>query len=328
MVYIMECVTRRTQQVGTVAGDLDSMNPLMPDNVRRGSPIPACRRVGKVACASICVSYLLPSLRRDRVQPVERSSYLLAQARAHDPDRFLAGLFAPAERRETVLALVLLNHELARVPDLVSQPMAGLIRYQWWRDALGEIAVGGGPRRHPVVESLAASQAHGWLDLAALQSLIDARERRLEDLGVRDLEALEAYVRDTSGLLQAEIHRALGGPVGPAREAAREIGTGVGLVGLVRASAIEAERRRALPAELLHAVSSILELGASRIAAGRAAAGRPPRNELAAFLPGRLAAAESARLRRLGADPARASYVRRPATAVLGLLAAWLARRP
>lgn len=277
------------------------------------------------------------------MQPAERSSYLVDQARAHDPDRFLAALFAPAERREAVLALVLLNHELARVPELVTQPMAGLIRYQWWRDALEEIAVGAEPRRHPVVQSLAAAQARGWLDLAALQSLIDARERRLEDLVVRDLEALEAYVRDTGGLVQAEIHRALGGSAGPAREAAREIGTGAGLVGLVRASANEAGHRKALPAELLaeagippgdpaaalaSVIDAILDRGSAHIAAGRAGAGRPPRGHLAAFLPGRLAAAEAARIKRLGADPSRVAALRRPTTATLGLLAAWLARRP
>ena len=35
-------------------------------------------------------------------------------ARRHDPDRFLCTLFAPPARRETLLLLVALNHELAR----------------------------------------------------------------------------------------------------------------------------------------------------------------------------------------------------------------------
>lgn len=259
------------------------------------------------------------------MQPRERFPYLVAEARAHDPGRYLAALLAPAERRETVLALALLNHELARVPDLVSQPLAGLIRYQWWRDALDEVAAGEAPRQHPVVQALAEAQARGWLEAAALQPLVDARERRLEEAVARDVAALEARARGTDGLVQAETHHVLGGPAGPAREAARDIGTGVGLVGVARDLAAEAGRRGAPPPELARA---LLDRALARIAAGRAAAKRPPRGELAAFLPGRLAAAEASHLRRLDGDLARAAAARRPARTAIDLLAAWLARRP
>ena len=74
----------------------------------------------------------------------EGSSYLLAETKRRDPDRYLCALFAPADRRDSVLALVLFNDELARIPIVVTQPMTGLIRLQWWRDALDELAAGGG----------------------------------------------------------------------------------------------------------------------------------------------------------------------------------------
>lgn len=272
------------------------------------------------------------------VQFAERSSYLAAQAREHDPDSYLAALFAPGERRDTVLALVLFNHELARVPELVSQPVVGLIRYQWWRDALDEIAIGRPPRRHPVVLVLAEAQTRGWLDLAALQGLIDARERRLEGLAVGDPAALEDYVRATSGLAQGEIYRALGGAAGPMLEAARTIGTGVGMVGLARTLASEAGRQGnklgepvttvQSAADLAGVVSGILDRALDLIAGGRAAAGRPPRTTLAAFLPGRLAAADAVRIRRRGRDPTVASPNHRSPAAVSAMLAAWLTRRP
>ena len=71
-----------------------------------------------------------------------------AFARAHDPDRFLCALFAPAERREAIFALVALNHELARAREAATNPMAALIRLQWWRDVVEE-ARDGRPARRP-----------------------------------------------------------------------------------------------------------------------------------------------------------------------------------
>ncbi|MGZ5895708.1 MAG: squalene/phytoene synthase family protein [Xanthobacteraceae bacterium] len=56
--------------------------------------------------------------------------------REHDKDRFLATLFAPADRRKYLLALYAFALEIGRVKYLVHEPMAGIIRLQWWRDAV------------------------------------------------------------------------------------------------------------------------------------------------------------------------------------------------
>jgi phytoene synthase len=282
------------------------------------------------------------------LQPQERSTYLAAEARRHDPDRFLCALFAPAERRDAVLGLVLLHHELAKVPDVVSQPMAGYIRYQWWRDAVEEIGQGREPRRHPVVGALAQALRQGWVEAAALQGLIDAREQALDAVAADDLPALERYVAATSGALQELIHRALGGD-GAAAAAAQAIGTAFGLVGVVRAVAHEARhRRQPLPTALLgeagigpeeiatarmsqplaRVIDTVLQRADALLAAGRAQAGRPARPVMAAFLPAALAATYGARIRRLGCDPFRAADLTRPPAAPLELLARVLLRRP
>ena len=57
--------------------------------------------------------------------------------RAQDKDRFLASLFAPAERRPYLFALYAFALEIARVQALVQEPLAGTIRLQWWLEALG-----------------------------------------------------------------------------------------------------------------------------------------------------------------------------------------------
>ena len=119
--------------------------------------------------------------RTQTLEADERSTYLAEEARRCDPDRYLCALFSPAGRRDTVLGLILFNHELARIPEVVSQPMAGMIRYQWWRDALDEISAGKPARQHPIVSELAVGIARGWIDAAVLQQMIDAREPALAE---------------------------------------------------------------------------------------------------------------------------------------------------
>ncbi|MDX6751783.1 phytoene/squalene synthase family protein [Geminicoccaceae bacterium 1502E] len=271
--------------------------------------------------------------------------YLLEEARQLDPDRYLCSLFAPAARRRAVLALVLFNAELARIPDLVSQPMAGMIRFQWWREALEEAAAGraGG---HPVVEELAAAMASGAVEEAPLQAILDAREGAIEDLEPQDLEELETYLRLTAGRLGTLTARCLDAP--PALcEAAGRVGLAYGMVGIIRALGGEAARNRHwLPEAMLAAqgvapaalaagegsqglqrvVEELLARAGRHLAEARAQAGRPPRELMAAFLPGRLARRQMACIRKAGCDPFRPQAPERSAAASLDLSLGWLTR--
>ena len=74
--------------------------------------------------------------------------------RTSDPDRYIAALFAPAEKRAHLFALYALNHELGHIAEAVREPMMAEIRLQWWRDALAE-ARAGKPRGHDVLQGMA-----------------------------------------------------------------------------------------------------------------------------------------------------------------------------
>ena len=78
-----------------------------------------------------------------------------ALARAADYDRYLSAVFAPAARREALFALIAFNHEIARIPEVVSEPMLGRIRLQWWREVLDAVYAGEPTRRHEVALPLA-----------------------------------------------------------------------------------------------------------------------------------------------------------------------------
>ena len=175
-----------------------------------------------------------------------------ALARAADYDRYLSALFAPAARREALLALVAFNHEIARIPEAVSEPMLGRIRLQWWREVVEAAYAGAPTRRHEVAVPLADAIRARNLDRAAFDALLDAREGDLEADGPPDLAALERYAGATGGALTALMAQASGADSGPALEAGRQVGTAWALVGILRAAPRAAGQGRVmLPADLL-----------------------------------------------------------------------------
>src|SRR5947207_6528720 len=90
-----------------------------------------------------------------------------ALVRAADKDRFLAALFAPADKRGPLFALHAFNHEIASIRDRAREPMPGEIRLQWWRDVLsGERA--GEAAANPVAAALLDTIARFELPVAPL----------------------------------------------------------------------------------------------------------------------------------------------------------------
>ena len=122
--------------------------------------------------------------------------------RAADRDRFLTTLFAPAEHRPALLALYAFNLEIARVREIVHEPLAGEIRLQWWSDVLegegrGEVVA------HPVAAALLASVARYRLGPERLKALVAARRFDLDNEPMRSLADLESYAEGASAGLIA-----------------------------------------------------------------------------------------------------------------------------
>jgi phytoene synthase len=174
-------------------------------------------------------------------------SPLGAMMRQHDPDRFLATLFAPADRRETLFVLGAFNHELARAREVASQPMLALIRLQWWREV-----VEGARRRHEVAGPLGEAIDSGALDPVDLLAMVDAREIETED-SVPTLDAWLDYLGGTAGGYAVAAGRALGAD--PAiLERLRRFGIAYGVAGQIANVEILARQERCLlPADVLGA---------------------------------------------------------------------------
>ena len=118
----------------------------------------------------------------------------------HDKDRYLADLFIPAARRAHVHALHAFSFEIARIRELVSEPMPGELRHQWWRDVLANDARTA-PSANPVAAALIDTIERFSLPRPPLIALIDARGFDLYDDPMPDMSTLETYCRETSSLL-------------------------------------------------------------------------------------------------------------------------------
>jgi NADH dehydrogenase [ubiquinone] 1 alpha subcomplex assembly factor 6 len=244
---------------------------------------------------------------------------LAALVRRHDRERYLTALFAPADRREAMLALFAFNHEIAKTREVVSELLLGRIRLQWWREGIDAAYGEGRLRAHDVMTPLGAAIRRHGLSRADFDHLIGARERDLEPEPPADLAALEAYCRDSSGALQMLVLQVLGERGEVARSAASAVGTAYALAGLLRAVPFHARAKRLfIPRALADAegldLRDLFELRPSRSLAaiverlaakaeehlGMARAHRLeiPRAALPALLPARLAAAHLRRLKR------------------------------
>ncbi len=165
---------------------------------------------------------------------VKGADPVLDLARRYDRERLLVCLFAPPGIRSRLAALVLLHAEFARIPELVREPMAGLVRYQWWRERIRATARGAAAE-HPALDVLAADLREGRVAADALLDLLEAQEALFEAGGLAGTDALEDHARRTSGRLQRLLALvSTEGREEPA--AAEEVGTAYGLVGLLRAA--------------------------------------------------------------------------------------------
>lgn len=160
------------------------------------------------------------------------------QLRRADRDRFVLALLAPPQRRPALFALFAWHVELARVPFMVSDPMAGAVRLQYWHDLVLADDPMAAARGHPMAEELATRVLP---DLSAKDRglLVALLEACIEDLPPDpppDDAAVLGLADRTSGALSQIAARLLGVDDPDSLTVARHAGTAWGLVALARAT--------------------------------------------------------------------------------------------
>jgi phytoene synthase len=188
------------------------------------------------------------------VSPPFSDPSLAADLRVQDRDRWVSTLFAPSRHRDGLVALYAFNLEIARVRDIVSDPLPGEMRFQWWRDLLSGQARGD-VSSHPVAAALLRAMARYNLPAAALSTLVEARTFDLYEDPMPSLNDLEGYCGETSSIIirLATFILADGADPGGA-DLVGHAGVAFALTGLLRALPFHASRGQVfLPADMMQA---------------------------------------------------------------------------
>jgi phytoene synthase len=240
--------------------------------------------------------------------------------READRDRYLSVLFAPEEKRSALFALYAFNVEIARVRDLVHEPLPGEIRLQWWRDAiLGDTPAAG----HPVAEALIRTIRAHELPPASFDNMMEARLFDLYDDPMPSRNDLEGYCGETASALIQLAALVLDRDAALATaEIAGHAGCAQAIAGLLRSLPIHLSRGQCyVPRDILsaagttpeafvaekggaaaeRAVAAMVALGRDHFAKFEAGARKLPAVLRPAYLPAGLAGAYLDRVERLGA---------------------------
>jgi 15-cis-phytoene synthase len=237
--------------------------------------------------------------------PSDNFEICLSTLRETDRDRYLACLLSPAEKRGALAALYAFHAEIARVRDVIQQPLAGEIRLQWWRDLLDGKAQGEASA-NPVAAALTETIERYSLPRPVLLAMIEARVFDLYDDPMPDRNALEGYAGETASALIQLAGLVLDAPSAMASsEIAGHAGVAQAIAGLLMLMPLHRRRGQLyLPQDILsatgldrdrflsgepnenigHAIEALAGLGLEHLEKARKA-GPIPAPVLAAFLP-------------------------------------------
>ncbi len=179
----------------------------------------------------------------------------LAALHDGDKDRYLCALLTPEPMRGAIASIYAFNLELARIRELVSEPMMGEVRLQWWRDTLSGTPHGDA-KANPIADALLETIHIHDLPMAPFLNMIEARQFDLYDDPMPDRSAFEGYAGETASSLIQLCCRVLdGGNSTRTADAAGHAGVAQLVAGCLLLMPIHRSRGQVyIPGDLLGAV--------------------------------------------------------------------------
>ena len=120
---------------------------------------------------------------------------LLRELKLLDYDKFIACGYAPPALQNCLAALFKFHIDVSQIPVLVSEPMVGKIKLQWWRDVINEILEGKPARPHPILQ---AFKGHN-INYTNLLQIIDCYD------DVLDAKLPQGFVELTDFIIKTEV---------------------------------------------------------------------------------------------------------------------------
>lgn len=190
---------------------------------------------------------------------VKNGNVVMDAVRSADHDRYLSALYAPADKRDALLALYAFNAEVASVRDRIHEPLPGEVRLQWWRDVVS--ADGDAETGHPTADALRATIAANHLPKAAFENMLEARIFDLYDDPMPSRTDLEGYCGETAAALIQLAAMALDPAAAPGfAELAGRAGCAQAITGLLLLLPLHRRRGQCIvPADILAAAGTAPE---------------------------------------------------------------------
>lgn len=171
--------------------------------------------------------------------PLAGEDLLTAPLELADPERALAVAYVPVERRAALTALFAVDERFGQVVASTAEPMIGLMRLAWWREALEKLDRDPAPAE-PLLGSIAehvlphgvsgaqlAAIEHGWSALIDGEPADDAIARHGRERGGKLFSAAAALLGSdeprlaAAGEVWALVDLSIRHSRQPVREAAR-----------------------------------------------------------------------------------------------------------
>ncbi|KAA8567877.1 hypothetical protein MFRU_010g00540 [Monilinia fructicola] len=159
-----------------------------------------------------------------------------------DSPSYTLQTFIPPSTRDAYLSIRALNIELARIPDIVSNPTVGALRMQFWRDNLNRTFANTPPKEpvaillHHALKSLqsrydgiSTSVMKGWFT-----KVINTREQYMDNRPYTNMDAIEMYAENTYSTLMYLTLAALPLQSMAADHVASHIGKAAGIAAVLR----------------------------------------------------------------------------------------------
>lgn len=128
-------------------------------------------------------------------------SSLAKEAKSGDYYRYLTALFAPHDKQEHLFVAINFYNEIARIRDIVTEPMAGFVRLAWWREAISGIYQG--DNKYKQLEGLREIIKTYDIPEELFINMINAREDELDNLHLVEENEMIDYLKNTSvGILK------------------------------------------------------------------------------------------------------------------------------
>ncbi|XP_061304054.1 NADH dehydrogenase (ubiquinone) complex I, assembly factor 6 isoform X3 [Pezoporus flaviventris] len=178
-----------------------------------------------------------------RPEPGGEVQYCAELVRKRDYEGFLCSLLLPVESRTSAFALRAFNVELAQIKDSITQKTTGLMRMQFWRDAVEGIYCDNPPHQPIATELWRAVKRHNLTKMWFMK-IIDEREKNLDDRAYRNIQELEKYAENTQSALLYLTLEMLGVRDVHADHAASHIGKAQGIVTCLRATPYHCTRQK------------------------------------------------------------------------------------